>query len=215
VDSPSHSGNLPRDQCEIGIDPRSRRDGQLGHTQEPLGIMPGWQIAQRVLAHQEEETRRAKALGEDLERIGRVRRSGAVDIDRTDLVGRRAGKREGEHRQPIAVLTDDLAGLVRRTSGRNPHDALQTQRRPQRIRDGEMTVVNRIKGSTEDPDAPWLPPTRHNAPADDFVATVASGKSERSRATTWSSTRIPRSCSTVTSISVPSGLDWITSTTGT
>ena len=43
---------------------------------------------------------------------------------------------------------------------------------------------------------------------------VASGKSERSRSITWSSIRTPRSCSTVTSMSVPSGLDRITSTTG-
>jgi hypothetical protein len=47
-----------------------------------------------------------------------------------------------------------------------------------------MAIVNRIEGSTEDPDAPWLPRTRHNAPTDVFVATVASGKSERRRSTT-------------------------------
>jgi hypothetical protein len=72
VDPPLHRGNVPRDGFEIGFDSRPGSDRQLGDAQQSLGIVPGRQVAQRVLAHQEEESRWAESLGEDLERVGRV-----------------------------------------------------------------------------------------------------------------------------------------------
>ena len=47
-----------------------------------------------------------------------------------------------------------------------------------RIRDVQVAIVNRVEGSAEDADAPWLLTVRHNAPAEVLVATVASGKSD-------------------------------------
>ena len=129
-------------------------------------------------------------------------------------IARRTGKRELEHCEPVTVAADDLAGLVRGPSGRDPDDALQTERRAQGIRDVKMPVVNRIEGSAENADAPWLLGFRHDAPAEVFVATVASGNSDAQSVNHLVIDAVPRSCSTVTSMSVPSGPDWMMSTTG-
>ena len=96
-----------------------------------------------------------------------------------------------EHREPIAVLADDLTRLVRGEARRNPNNPLEAQGRTQCIRDVQMAVVNRIESSAEDPDAPRPRWARHNTPMGDFVATVAFRKSERNRSITWSSIRTP------------------------
>ena len=169
--------SLPRDGFEIGVDSGPTGDRQFGDAQDALRVVPGRQVAQRVLAHQEDRVARGELLVQDLEHVGRVRRAGAVDVDGADLIGRRAGQREIEHGEPVAIAADDLAGLVRWTAGRNPDDA-RRGRAPARS-SRAMWRWPLWTGSKVPPSTPmrrgWLA-SRHDAPADGFVRDVASGK---------------------------------------
>src|SRR5262245_11283853 len=113
------------DEVKVDDDSWPAGDAELCTSGDEIRFMPGGQIAQRILAHQENELGRSQAILEQPQGIGRVGRAVALEVNGADFEFRRLGEREAQHREPVRVIADDLPLLVGRTSGGYKQDTVE------------------------------------------------------------------------------------------
>ena len=151
MDAVPGGGNPRLNLLDRDADAGSQRDDEACPLSDEIGAIPGREIAQRVLAHQEVKLSLLASLFlEYPQRVSRVRRAWAIEIDRADREGGGVCNCEVQHREPIGIGAEYLIGLMRWASGREENDLVKVQLVPHDFGDDEMADVDRVKGATED-----------------------------------------------------------------
>jgi len=108
----------------------ARRDGEDRVLDDALRLVPVRQVRQRVDADDEVELIVQPLGGERRQRVGRVRRPAAPQLDVADAEVDVAGDGQFQHRQPVLRRADAAVALAPRVAGRDEEDFVEPKAFP-------------------------------------------------------------------------------------
>jgi len=114
IDPVTRIRNSRDDRLKVDVDSGSQGNTESGIPRNAIWIVPGWQIAQRILAHQEDQLGIRIVIPQDFQAVGGVGQARAVHVDRRYFKMRIAIQRGTQHLHAVVGWSDRLPGLVGR-----------------------------------------------------------------------------------------------------